>query len=227
MLDVHLLIEKVVLALRKDGLMATCSKAVTSLRPNRLADDFDLKYGTDTGVMVPLWKLQISSQNRRFGTRYQATDWQELADVIAFLNEDVRTFTFIDLGCGKGRTLIGASALGFRHVIGVEFACELVEIARANLAKAGAVNASVEHADAADFQVPNGDTILYLYNPFTQDVMRQVVAKLRESHSGKLYVIYKVPECAEVLDLSGFLTRFGHPPDRPSIAIWKATDRNS
>lgn len=206
--------------------MAAYNKAVTSLRHNHLANDFDLKHGTDTGGLAPLWKLQISSPNRRFGTRYQATDWQELADVIEFLNDDVRTFTFIDLGCGKGRTLVVASTLGFKRVIGVEFARDLVEIARANLSKVGTVHASVEHADAADFTVPSGDTVLYLYNPFSQDVMRQVVARLRESHSGKLYVIYKVPECADVLEQSGFLTRFGHPPERPSIEIWRANVRN-
>lgn len=223
-MDVQLLVVKIAQTLRQDGLRATFSKAFAYLARSRTADDFDVKHGTDTGGLEPLWKFQISSPNRRFGVRYQATDEEELADAINFMHENPRSFTFIDLGCGKGRTLLVASNWGFKHVIGVEFAPELVGIARTNLAKMGIANAVVEYADAVDFHFPNSDIIVYLYNPFSREVVRKVVAKLRESDSKRLYVIYKVPECAEVLDSSGFLTRFGCPPARPYIQIWRATD---
>jgi SAM-dependent methyltransferase len=222
-LDVQLLGIRIVQTLRRDGLRATISKAFAHLGRSRAADDFDVKYGTDTCGHEPLWKFQISSPNLPFGTRYQATDEQELVDAINFLHENPQTFTFIDLGCGKGRTLLVASTLGFKHVIGVEFARELVEVARANLVKMKIANAVVMHADAADFHIPDGDTVLYLYNPFSQEVVQKVVTKLRESHSEKLYVIYKVPECAAVFDSSGFLSRFGCPPGRPYIQIWRVT----
>ena len=76
----------------------------------------------------------------------------------------------------------------------VEFARELVEIARLDLLKAGIANAVVEHADATEVNLPDSDSIVHLYNPFSQEVMREVVAKLRESRSRRLYVIYNVPE---------------------------------
>jgi hypothetical protein len=102
----------------------------------------------------------------------------------------------------------------------VEFARELVDIARANLAKMQTTNAVVIHADAAEFQFPDEDLVVYLYNPFSQDVMEKVVANMRERRCRKLCVIYVVPECAEVLDSCGFLSRLGAPPVRRYIQIW-------
>jgi SAM-dependent methyltransferase len=223
-LDIQLLVVKIVQTLRQDGLRATFGKAFAYLRRSRAPDDFDVKHSTDTGGLEPLWKFQISSPNRRFGVRYQATDEQELVDAINFLHENPQAFTFIDLGCGKGRTLLVASNLGFKHVIGVEFARELAEIARMNLAKMRIANAVVEQADAADFHFPNSDIVVYLYNPFSQEVVRKVVSKLRECRSKKLYVIYKDPQCARLFDSSDFLSRLGCPPARPYIQIWRATN---
>lgn len=224
-MDVQLLVAKVVQSLRQHGTRATVNRVVASLRNRRrssTADDFDVTHGTDTVRQVQLWEFRIASPNRRFGERYQTTSEQELVDAINFLRENLNTFTFIDLGCGKGRALLVAAHLGFKRLIGVEFAVELVEIARVNLAKMGVANAVVEYADAADFLFPNGDVVLYLYNPFSAEVMQTVVAHLRESHPRKLYVIYTVPKAAEVLDLSGFLSRLGCPPGRPHIQVWRA-----
>lgn len=222
-MDVQLLVVKIAQKLRQDGLRATFSKAFAYVTRSRTADDFDVKHGTDTGGFEPLWKFQISSPNRRFGFSYQATDEKELADAVNFLHEDPQNLTFIDLGCGKGRALLGAANLGFKQVIGVEFAHELAEIARKNLAKMRIASAVVVQTDAAEYRFPNSDMVVYLYNPFLQEVMQKVVANLRESLSGKLYVIYKVPKCAAIFDTSGFLTRLGSPPARAYIQIWKAT----
>ena len=38
----------------------------------------------------------------------QATDEQELLDAISFLRENLRSLTFVDLGCGKVRSLLVA-----------------------------------------------------------------------------------------------------------------------
>lgn len=225
-MDVGLLLTKTVRRVREVGLVATLRGAARHLKRDRDRtvdnDDFDRIHGTDTATFESLWKLKIHSPNARFGNSYQATDPQELLDAIQFINENPRTFTFIDIGCGKGRTLLVASKLGFKQVIGVEFARELAEIAKSNLAKMGIANAVVEHADAADFRFPNSDIVLYLYNPFSEEVLRRVVENLRDSHSKNLYVIYKMPICANVFDSIGFFTRLGCPPARPNIQIWRA-----
>ena len=77
-------------------------------------------------------------------------------------------------------------------------------------------------ADAAEYRFPDNDMVVYLYNPFSKEVMEKVLENLRESLGKRLYVIYKVPDCAEIFDKSGFLIRMGGPPTRPYIQIWKA-----
>jgi len=222
-MDVQLLGAKIVQTYRRDGLAATIRKAFVALARVRNTGDFDRIHGTDTSNIELLWQFKIDSPNARFGARYQATDEQMLVDAISFLPEPPQDFTFVDIGCGKGRTLLVASKLGFRQVIGVEFAHELAEIARTNLAKMGFANAVVLDLDAADFQFPHTDMVVYFYNPFSIEVMRKVLANLRRSSAKRLYIIYRVPECADLLDSCGFLDRLGGPPGRQDIQIWRAS----
>jgi SAM-dependent methyltransferase len=225
-MNCKLLTMKILQSLRQDGFMATLHKCLSNWKYNcSSSNDFDRRYGTDTGGIEHLWKYKIGSPNARFGASYQATQEQELADAIDFLHEDLQTFTFVDLGCGKGRTLLVASNLGFKQVLGVEFVLELAEIAKANLAKMQIANAAVMHADAAEVQFSNNDTVVYLYNPFSEEVLGKVCENLREGCLKRLYVIYKVPRCAEIFDSSRFLTRFGSPPASPNIQIWRAVDK--
>src|SRR5579883_1856526 len=44
-------------------------------------------------------------------------------------------FTFIDLGCGKGRALIVATEFPFRAICGIEYSDELAAVARRNAAR--------------------------------------------------------------------------------------------
>ena len=104
-------------------------------------------------------------------------------------------------------------------MIGVEFAGELVEVARTNLAKRQIANAVVSHVDAADYDFPDSNLVVYLYNPFSQEVLRKVVANLKAGCSKRLYVIYKG---AEIFDSSSFLRRFGSSPTALHIQIWSA-----
>jgi SAM-dependent methyltransferase len=221
--DTRWMVTKVVTAVRKEGFSSAFRKVIVHFT-RRSTDDFDKKHGTDTARIEQLWELKIDSPNARFGLRYEAAEEQEVVDFVNFLHEDPQTLTFIDLGCGKGRTLLLASSLGFKQVIGVEFAQELVEIAKANLAKMKVTNAVVEHLDAAEYRFPDSDLVVFLNNPFLKEVMEKVVANLGESRTKKLYVVYRVANFAEVFDSSGFLKRWGFPPTRPHIQIWKGAN---
>jgi SAM-dependent methyltransferase len=218
-----LLTRSVFRVLREGGVPAVCARALGGWAPGRVPDAFDRRHGTDTGGLAPLWRLSIGSRNARFGERYQATQEGELVAALGFLGEDLRRFGFVDLGCGKGRTLLVAAALGFRQVTGVEFARELVQIAARNIERAGAVQARVLHADAAEFEFPPGDTVLYLYNPFSAEVLRQVLDRLR-ARAARRYVVYKTPRCAALLDACDFLEPLGSPADVPQMRVWRSRD---
>ena len=219
-MNLRLLVRTLLNSMRRDGLGGTLRKATSRLVTSTGSAEFDRKHGTDTSGIEPLWKLKIQSPNASFGVRYEATTEHELVSALEFLSEDLREFTFVDLGCGKGRTLLIASQLGFKEIIGVEFALELVQVAQANLAKMNVENATVLHQDAADFRFPATATVLYLYNPFSREVAERVVSNLSRAGLRKLYVIYKRPECADLLDASDFLQRLGSPSTAPHMHIW-------
>jgi len=223
-MDIQLLVVKLFRRLPGVGLRATLRDGLGLLRRGRTTDEFDLRQGTDTGGTLPLWRLKkISSPNARFGTAYQTIEEQATVDAMRALRDDPHVLTFIDLGCGKGRVLLVAANFGFKQVIGVEFSHELAEIAKKNLRKMGIANAAVVQTDAAKYRFPDSDMVVYLFNPFSEEVMQTVISNLRESLAKKIYVIYVNPRCARLFDNSGFLTRLGCPPARPGIQIWSAS----
>jgi SAM-dependent methyltransferase len=192
-------------------------------------DDFDQRHGTDTSGELALWETRVSSPSARFGTRYQASTEDELVQVVNGLGIDTGDFTFVDLGCGKGRALLVAAKLGFRQVIGIEIVAELADVARANLAKLDIANALVIHGDAAEYVFPPDALVVYLYNPFGAPVMKEVLRELehRIDHYtvDEIFVLYKGPACESLLDQSRFLRRVDGAHGLEYIAIWKGTGR--
>jgi SAM-dependent methyltransferase len=192
-------------------------------------DDFDQRHGTDTSGELALWETRVRSPSARFGVRYQASGEGELVRMVNSLGIDTGRFTFVDLGCGKGRALLVAARLGFRQVIGVEIGAELADIAKANLAKLDVANALVIHGDAAEYVFPSGDILIYLYNRFGTPVMSRVVDALehRIVHGGadEIYVAYKQPTCEHLFDRSRFLRRVNGAHDIEHIVIWKGASR--
>lgn len=221
-MNLELMTSVVSKSLREHGAWRTLRTGIKHLVQTQTVDDFDMKNGTDTSGIVPLWRLSITSTNARFGGRYHASEEWELAGAMRLLCEELSSFTFLDLGCGKGRSLLIAARMGFRRVIGVEFAAELVATARKNIRVMGVSNAIVIDADAADFRLPEGNQVIFLFNPFGQVVVRKVVANLERPREGKLYVIYSNPIHANALDGSQVLQRVGSAPARwlPTI-VWK------
>jgi SAM-dependent methyltransferase len=95
---------------------------------------------------------------------------------------DHRDYTFLDLGCGKGRTVLLASACPFKRVIGIDFSPALLELAKRNLARYyGTIQAPTAElflADAAEFPVPPGNLLVYLFDPFGDRVLQKVLGNL-------------------------------------------------
>lgn len=227
-MNAKLIIQKTLLSLRRDSLSSTLSKARTYLSQRKAEDGFDRARGTDTEGLVPLWRTRVHSSNSRFGTPYQATPEDQLIRALNFLDQDFRSFTFVDLGCGKGRTLLIATKLRFNTLIGIDFAEELVATAQANIAKLGIKNATALHGDAAEYTFPAAPLVVYLYNPFTEDVMRHVVQRLKtriaQYPTQKLFVVYKLPRCARLFDECPAFHPLGSVPAQADTVVWAARE---
>lgn len=147
------------------------------------------------------------------GAPYQPTEPSAFRRMIAALNLEYRDFTFVDLGAGKGRTLLMASEFPFHRIIGVELLPELHEIALKNIAafsSAERESPQVESVccDARDYVFPPEPLLVYLFNPLPAAALQAVVENLRGSLQEKprpVRVLYHNPQSEEVLRDSGFL----------------------
>lgn len=141
---------------------------------------FDVLHGTDTGGHVSSGDLVGVSLSSLYATGYVGVPPSTLGPALATLPIKHEDFTFVDLGCGKGRALFIAGEFPFRRLVGVEIACDLAEVARANVAinPAWKERISITNQDAASFAFPEGPLVLFFYHPFFAPVLRRVVKNL-------------------------------------------------
>ena len=173
--------------------------------PERRRSRFgDIDYDCDHAVDTTWARLPISVRLREvFSERlYQPTVEEEFAEIMQHLaTVDFETFTFIDLGSGKGRALLLAAMYPFAHIIGVEVQPELDAIARQNIARfdeSGQQCHSIESvcADAREYEFPPTDLVVYLFNPFPDYVLREVLTNLVASARRtprSIVVLYNAP----------------------------------
>ncbi|HVJ04329.1 MAG TPA: methyltransferase domain-containing protein [Candidatus Saccharimonadales bacterium] len=195
-------------------------ECVKDSMPERRRSRFgDIDYDCDHAVDTTWARLPISVRLREvFSERlYQPTVEEEFAAIMQHLaTVDLETYTFIDLGSGKGRALLLAAMYPFAQIVGVEVQPELDVIARQNIDRfyeAGQQCHSIELlcADAREYEFPSTDIVLYLFNPFPDYVLREVLANLVTSARScprSIIVLYNAPfekqEFARIPELQQF-----------------------
>lgn len=161
--------------------------------------DFDCDFGVDT-----TWaNVTLGTRLREIlaGRQYQPTDPALFREIVGGLGIEYPQFTFIDLGSGKGRALLLASEYPFRRIVGAELLPELHAVAQQNLRKFSSPAQSCTTfelwcGDARQFPFPPEPSVLFLFDPFPEHVLRTVLANLGQSlqeHSRQLIVIYQNP----------------------------------
>lgn len=171
---------------------------------------FDFKYKTDTMGWRELSTLNVVGVNRDHGVQYQPTQARALSKVLEGIDLP-REGMFLDLGCGKGRTMILMAEFGYRRIVGVEFAELLCEVARRNLAGykrrfSSSAEFEVVHADAAEYPIPDDVRAIYLCNPFDHVVMAKVVQNIEASlrrRPRQLHIIYGHPLQRQLIEATG------------------------
>jgi predicted RNA methylase len=190
--------------------------------PNNLRQRiYDLHHNVDTWEPIPLDKLHIESENLTHGVRYDPTTGSRFRRIMKAFHFPLERFTFIDLGCGKGRVLLLASLCPFRRIVGVEFSAELARVAARNVStyrprsEQQCKDISVACMDAAHYRLPTGPLVIYMYNPFREQVMKSVLNEIKralEAGSEELYVAYLMPKLNQLLKDSDFLVLVQETP---------------
>jgi SAM-dependent methyltransferase len=182
--------------LRDEGPAVTARKLALVFRGavlERITNPFDREHGTRTGGMVLARRLSARSGNLPHAIRYQAVDPRDFHGAMREVSICPGEFTFIDIGCGKGRALLLARQLGFRRLIGVEFSPALVAAAMRNLGDA----AEIVGVDAMRFHFPEEESVVYMYNPFREPVLSVVLKNLARSvasYPRPVYIVYLNPQ---------------------------------
>lgn len=165
---------------------------------DRIARKWDRRHGVDTAGSIQLGALNVVGPHRAMGNEAVCTSPRTFDFIMKSLPRDLHNHTFIDIGSGKSRTLLLASHYPFAEIIGVEFARELVEIARSNIERLSDPTQkcralSVVEADAAAYDFPQVPLVVYFYNPFSKDVFDIVLMNLvssLERHPRDCFIVY-------------------------------------
>jgi hypothetical protein len=182
-------------------------------RRQRYGDiDYDFDFHVNTTGATVSWRDRLLGH---FLSPYQPTEPALFHEMLAALAIDFSQFTFVDLGSGKGRTLLMASDYPFRKIVGVELlpalhraAEENVQAYRRDTRKCLAIELVL--GDARGYVLPNDPLVLYLFNPLPKAALVEVIDKLGASlraHARPLYVIYHNPLLESVVARQEWLTK--------------------
>lgn len=194
---------------------------------------FDRRCRTETEQPVYPEQLSLPAESAADALFYAATPVRDFRRVVRASGVVPQEFTFLDLGCGKGRALMLAQEFGFARVIGVEADRRLYEIAARNLSRwreqqPAAPATELVHQDARHVQLPGGNLFIYLFNPFHGALLDEVVARIARAArdpSRKLIIAYYCNEFAHQIDAAGAFERSDVRPllpwRRPTISYYR------
>jgi hypothetical protein len=165
---------------------------VEATRPLRLyfhpQRRFDRRWGVETSTCVNVEDLDTDDATKVHSSGYEPTRRSEFARVMRSLERPLESYTFVDLGSGKGAALLYAMEYPFRRIVGVELTPNLHRIAQQNIARMGARRPRLDASrvqnlcmDVADFRFPDEPILCFLYNPFKGRTLDTVVDSLRRS----------------------------------------------
>lgn len=189
---------------------------------------FDAVHGVDTRP----WSLadsRLPSESVGEAVNYEPVHTGVLHHVFASLPFRHEDYHLVDLGSGKGRTLLVGAEYPFKAITGVELSERSVQIARDNIArhaqrariKCAAVEVRCENA--INFSVPAGNLLVTMYNPFFGQTFQQCIEHLHHAAlaepARKVWLAYINPWLGEpTLEQSGYFQRMQQ--HRPIVRSW-------
>jgi hypothetical protein len=187
------------------------------IAPNYVRDDFDATHDVDTKTFS-LIDSQMPPAALAEATRYEPANVNVLHHLfgsVPFRHED---YHLVDVGCGKGRTLMVGAEYPFKAITGIELSPVAARIAQNNLTRntrrheAKCANVNVRCENAVDFTVPPGNLFVTLYNPFLGTTFERCIEHLHQATfaepARKLWLAYiNFWFCEQTLEKSGYFRR--------------------
>lgn len=183
----------------------------------RWRTSFDAKYGVDTENRPLLEAFSDWSEYVIRGGGYEPVKPQLFRNAVESLTICCEEFTFVDLGSGKGRALLLASEFPFREIVGIELGPELHRAAQRNIHRYKTLTQKCTRfrlieADFTTCALPQGNLLIYLFNPCFEPEMRKLVTNIRRRVMAELreaYILYLNPLLGCIIDEAQFTQAVG------------------
>jgi len=187
------------------GFWETVRDAAVYLLTLLRLDRFDAKYGTATSKWVAPVDAGIEDEAVLMAAYdYGPTPAKVMRHILHHLSSyDLSEFSFVDLGCGKGRAMLLASEYPFREILGVDASAKHCDVARNNIERflkasnqVRCNNIQVRCEDAGKFSFPNTSLIVYMYEPFRWEIFKRVIDNLsafKQETAHKVLLAYSCP----------------------------------
>jgi len=170
-----------------------------------------LKYGANTFIPVELKDLTITNGDKKKASRYEAVSFYMLEKLLSAFQKVSGLASVIDLGSGKGRVLMVAPHFGFTDITGIDFAKELCEQAIANMKEKQKyfpwIKWQVIHENVEDYDIRSQDSVFFMFNPFTEIVLKRFLEKIDQSchkFPRSIYFLYASPQYQQLLLDNGY-----------------------
>ena len=168
------------------------------------------KYHINTIELNDLRKVSLKGDIVH-AEKYQGANYYLLEKVFEYLRGLDANRNILDFGCGKGRVLAVAAFYGFSELTGIDFAKELCEEARRNIApiqqRFPEKIFNIIHANATGHKIENDTNVFFFFNPFDETVMLAVAKNILQSlkeNPREVYVVYLNPVHKEIFLSAGF-----------------------
>jgi SAM-dependent methyltransferase len=139
---------------------------------------FEKRHRLDLGGVVPVKDLMDDADLPiSHASTYHAVWSRNLRELFREARRTGHHFdNFVDIGSGKGKACFYAhTRQPFRNIVGVEFSSVLVGISRQNQQRFGADNIAFVNADATGFNLPAGNNIVFMFNPFDDVILERFI----------------------------------------------------
>jgi hypothetical protein len=174
-------IQRILRSLKRNGPKATLLKVYIALVDHW----FDLRHGTDTCRWMLLGDLNIRSENKDRGVRYEPARIVLLRKMFAQIRELIPS---------------GGAV--------VDLAPELCEIARKNCdlyrrSSGTTTELQILESDVVDYPISPDDNVFVMFNPFDDFVLNKVLDNMARSlaaHPRRIVIGYYSPEHSEAIN---------------------------
>lgn len=173
----------------------------------------DRRLGIDASGWHLPGELALEGRNAAHASEYLGSPSWVFNRTLDRLGLDTKRFVFVDLGSGKGRTMLLAAQRQFLRVEGVELSDSMHRAALENIDRArnlGTVRAPIvaRNMDVTDYELPEEPFVFYLFNPFGEAVISQLLDNVEASLRNRPregYFIYLNAKHSETFGRRSFL----------------------